>query len=155
MRAAATLAALEHEGYVLALEGGQLKVRGDGPPSSELKQGIVEHRDALKAAILLADPPLWLAKLFDLYWSDHESPVRLTTPKGAGTQVRLDFGGGAHEDPATSYPDNLRGGKSAVYMVSVSLKTICAAVAAEIGAPVLQWEELLPEVEEAIGAWVA
>lgn len=37
-------------------------------------------------------------------------------------------------------------------MMSVSIKNIAAA-AAEVGMPVLEWERLLPEVEEALERW--
>jgi hypothetical protein len=125
MSAAATFAALETRGYVLAVEAGRLKVRGLQPPPPDLERAITEDRDALKARVLLSDPPGWLEKLFRLYWSGHETPVRLT-----GTS-----------------------GKAEVFMVSVSIKNIAAAVAAEIGMPVLEWERIRPEVEEALGTW--
>ncbi len=38
-------------------------------------------------------------------------------------------------------------------MVSVSIKNICAAVAAEIGMDPLRWEAIREEVEEALGSW--
>ncbi len=125
MSAAATYAALESQGYALAIEAGRLKVRGLRPPPPELERAIAEERDALKARVLLSDPPPWLAKLFHLYWSGYETPVRLT-----GTS-----------------------GKAEVFMVSVSIKNIAAAVAAEVGMPVLEWERIRPEVEEALGTW--
>ena len=40
-----------------------------------------------------------------------------------------------------------------VYVVSVSTKNIAAAVAAEIGMPVVEWPRIRPEVEEALGTW--
>ncbi len=123
---AATLSRVTNEGYVVALEGGRLKVRGDAPPPEELRTLIAENRDALKAAVLLSDPPDWLAKLLKLYLSGRETEVR-------------------REDPAT--------GKAKVFGVRVSVKNICAAVAAEIGTPVLEWEHLRPEVEEALERW--
>ena len=125
MSASATFAELETRGYVLAVEAGRLKVRGLRPPPPELGRAIAEERDALKARVLLASPPPWLAKLFRLYWSGHETPVRLT-----GTS-----------------------GKAEVFMVSVSIKNIAAAVAAEVGMPVLEWERIRPEVEEALETW--
>ncbi len=132
-----------------------LSIDGDKPLSEELRESVKAHRNALKAAVLLVDPPAWLARLFDLYWSGDETPVKLTWPKNASTQERLDFGDGGPEEPseALPYPQNLRGGKTEVFMVSLSIKNICAAVAAEIGAPVLEWERLRPEVEEALGSW--
>ncbi len=112
-------------GYSLALEGGEITATGPEPPAEELRALASENRDALKAAVLLASPPPWLSKLFRLYWSGHETPVRLT-----GTS-----------------------GKAEVFLVSVSIKNIAAAVAAEVGAPVVEWERLRPEVEEALGTW--
>ncbi len=104
-----------------------LRLRLEGPeaPPEDLRREVLEHRDEVKAALLLSDPPDWLAKLFDLYWSGHETPVK-----------RSSASGGAE-----------------VYMVSVSMKNIAAAVAAEVGMPVLEWERILPEVEEALGTW--
>ncbi len=126
MSAAATFAELEAQGYALAVVGGRLKVRGPKAPPPELERAIAEERDALKARVLLGDPPEWLARLFNLYWSGHETPVRLSGGPSGGVET---------------------------YLVSVSIKNICAAVAAEIGAPVLEWERLRPEVEEALGTW--
>jgi hypothetical protein len=103
----------------------RLVVNGDAPLPEELRDCVKTSRDALKAALLLKDPPPWLAKLFDLYWSGHQTPVKLTGPTG----------------------------KPEVYMVSVSIKNIAAAVAAEIGMPVREWERIRPEVEEALGTW--
>jgi hypothetical protein len=125
MSAIATFTELTNGGYAVSLEGGRLKVRGCEPPPEDLEQGIVKHRDELKTLALLSDPPVWLGRLFDLYWSGHETPVRLT-----GTS-----------------------GKPEVYLVHVSIKNICAAVAAEIGMPVLEWERIRSEVEEVLGAW--
>jgi hypothetical protein len=125
MRAADLLARLQEHGYAVTFERGQLMVRGPAAPRPELERAIVENRDSLAARVLLSDPSAWLRQLFDLYWSGHETPVRLTAPSG----------------------------KAEVFMVSVSIKNICAAVAAEIGAPVLEWERLRAEVEEALGSW--
>jgi hypothetical protein len=130
----------------------RLVVDGDEALTDELRETVRVNRDSLKAALLLADPPDWLAKLFDLYWSGHESSVMLTTPKGADGQEALDFGEPEAGD-TVSYPDNLKGGKTEVYMVRLSLKNIAAAVAAEIGTPVRESGHLVPEVEEAIGSW--
>ncbi len=118
------LARLNEWGTV-SLRDGRIEAQAGTPPPAELRALVDEHRDSLKAAILLMNPPPWLTRLFDLYWSGHETQVRLT-----GTS-----------------------GKAEVFMVSVSIKNICAAVAAEIGAPVLEWERLRPEVEEALGSW--
>ena len=103
-----------------------LIIDGDEPLPEDLREDVRTERDALKAAVLLDNPPAWLAKLFTLYWSGHETPVKLTSPAS---------------------------GKAETYMVSVSIKNICAAVAAEIGAPVREWERLRAEVEEALGSW--
>jgi hypothetical protein len=103
----------------------RLIVDGDEPLPPELREAVQESRDDLKATMLLVDPPAWLAKLFELYWSGHKTPVRLTGPSG----------------------------KAEVYMASVSIKNISAAVAAEIGMAVLEWERIRPEVEEALGTW--
>ncbi len=126
MTGAEVLSRFAEGGYSLALKGGEIAASGPAPPSAELRALAGENRDALKAAVLLADPPAWLAKLFDLYWSGHETPVKLSGGPSAGVET---------------------------YMVSVSIKNISAAVAAEIGAPVLEWERLRPEVEEALGSW--
>jgi hypothetical protein len=132
----------------------RLLVDGDEALPDELREAVKANRDSLKAALLLSDPPEWLAKLFDLYWAGHESPVRLTTPKGVDGQEGFDFGDADEvREESASYPDNLKGGKTEVYMVRLSLKNIAAAVAAEIGTPVRECERLLPEVEEAIGSW--
>jgi hypothetical protein len=79
--------------------------------------------------------------------------VKRIWPKDAATQERLDFGDPGETTPP--YPENLRGGKTEVFLVTVSIKNICAAVAAEIGMPVLEWKGMLPEVEEALGMWEA
>lgn len=104
----------------------RLIVDSDEPLPEDQRSAIRSHRDELKASLLLSDPPAWLRRLFDLYWSGHDTPVSLTSP-------------------AT--------GKAEVYMVHVSIKNICAAVAAEIGVPIREWEKVGPEVEEALGAW--
>ena len=145
------LSRFKEAGYALVIEGAELRASGPAAPTEELRALVERHRDALKAAVLLSDPPDWLAKLFDLYWSGHQTPVRMTIPKNAGTQARLDFG--EQEEPTPAYPENLRGGKTEVFMVSLSIKNICAAVAAAIGAPVLEWERLRPEVEVVLGTW--
>jgi hypothetical protein len=119
------LARLNEWGSV-RLRDGQIEAEGPAPPTEDLRAAVEEHRDVLKTAILLSDPPAWLRKLFDLYWSGHETPVRLTSP-------------------AT--------GQAETYLVHVSLKNIAAAVAAEIGTDPLRWEELRGEVEEALGSW--
>ena len=148
------LSRFEEAGYTLAIEGAELQASGPAAPTEELRVLVERHRDALKVAVLFSDLPDWLAKLFDLYWSGHETPVRLTTPKGRDGQGQLALG---DEEPRQTlpYPDSLRGGKTDVYMVRLSLKNICAAVAAETGAPVLGWERFLPEVEEALGTWAS
>jgi hypothetical protein len=145
------LSRFEEAGYAITVEGVELRATGPAAPIEELRVLVQRNREALKAAILLSDPPGWLAKLFDLYWNGHQTSVKMTIPRIPGTQARLDFGD--QEEPTPAYPENLRGGKTDIFMVSVSIKNICAAVAAEIGAPVLEWERLRPEVEEALGVW--
>jgi len=50
---------------------------GSGEPlPADLRQVLVDHRDELKAVLLLADPPEWLAQLLDLYTSGRETAVR-------------------------------------------------------------------------------
>ncbi len=125
MSGAGLLDRLEAAGYALALEGGKVRASGPAPPSEDLRALVEENRDGLKAAILLADPPAWLKKLSELYWSGHQTPVKLSGPSGGAE----------------------------TYLVSVSIKNITAAVAAEIGMDPLEWERIRPEVEEALGRW--
>ncbi len=120
-----TLSRFEEAGYVLTLEAGELRAFGPTAPPENLLALVEENRDGLKAAILLENPPEWLAWLFDLYWSGRETHVRLTGNSG----------------------------KAETYLVSVSIKNICTAVAAEIGMPVLEWERIREEVEEVLGSW--
>jgi hypothetical protein len=121
----AVLEALDERGYQASLDLYELVVSGPGPIPDELRQTIVTDTPAVKAAVLLSTKPAWLTKLFDLYWSGHQTPVRLAGP----------------------------GGKAEIFLVSLSVKNIAAAVAAEIGMPVREWERLLPEVEEVLGTW--
>ncbi len=125
MSGAEVLSHLEKAGYVLTLADAELRASGPAAPPDELRVLVDKNRNALKAAVLLADPPVWLAKLFDLYWSGHETPVMRSAPSG----------------------------KAEVYMVSVSIKNIVAAVGVELGIPRTRWPEILPEVEEALGTW--
>jgi len=125
MDAATVANTLTGRGYTLAVEDHRLRVRGAEPPPDDLDRAIAENRNALAARVLLANPPAWLARLFDLWWSGHETPVRLSGPSGAAE----------------------------VYMVRVSIKNIAAAVAAEIGMDPLEWQRIRPEVEEALGSW--
>jgi hypothetical protein len=122
---AGVLDRLEAAGYDLALEGGEVRAAGPAPPSEDLRALVEENRDGLKAALLLANRPPWLEKLFELWWSGHQTPVRLSGPTGGAE----------------------------TYLVSVSVKNIAAAVAAEIGLDPLHWEHIRPEVEEALGTW--
>ena len=103
----------------------RFEVMGREEPPPDLLELIEGHRNALKAATLLADPPAWLEKLCELYWSGYETPVRLTAPTG----------------------------KAELYVVSVSVKNIAAAIAAEIGMDPLRWQGIRGEVEEALGHW--
>jgi hypothetical protein len=125
MEAATVADILEERGYTLTVDKRRLQVRGPEPPPAELDREIAEHRDVLAARALLSNPPAWLARLFDLWWSGHETPVRLSGPSGAAE----------------------------VYMVRVSVKNIAAAVAAEIGLDPLEWETLREQVESALGSW--
>lgn len=143
------LSRLEEAGYAITTEGAELLATGPEAPPEELRVLVERNRYSLKAAVLLSDPPRWLAKLFDLYRSGYRTPVKMTIPSVPGTQAQLYFGD--REEAAPAYPENLRGGKTETFMVSVSIKNICAAVAAAIGAPVLEWEWLLPEVEVVLG----
>ena len=125
MDAATVADALVGRGYTLAVEDHRLQVRGAEPPPDNLDRAIAETRNALAARVLLANPPPWLERLFELWRSGHETPVRLTAPTG----------------------------KAEVYMVRVSIKNFAAAVAAEIGMDPLRWEAIREEVEEALGSW--
>ncbi len=102
-----------------------IKIDGPEEPAPELAELIAEHRDALKAAVLLSDPPEWLAMLFERWWHGAETPVKLSGPSGG----------------------------AADYMVRVSVKNIAAAVAAAVGMDPLQWEKIREEVEETLGSW--
>ena len=125
MSGADVLGRFEEAGYVLTLTSGEVRAAGPAAPPDELRALVENSRDALKAALLLSDPPPWLASLFDLYWSGHETPVRRSGPSGGAE----------------------------VYMVSVSIKNIVAAVGVELGIPRTDWPEIRPEVEEALGTW--
>jgi len=120
---AKVLSRFEEAGYALALAGPEIHASGPAAPPQELRALAAENRDSLKAAVLFSDPPTWLTKLCELYWSGHETPVTLTGSSG----------------------------KAEVFMVSVAIKNIAAAAAAEIGMPALEWERIRPEVEEALG----
>ncbi len=110
-------------GYETKLEGGKLMARGPVPLTDDLRSLVRDRSGAVKAALLLDDPPEWLEKLFELWWNGTETPVRLSGPSGGAE----------------------------VYMVSVTVKNICAAVAAAVGMDPLQWAEIREEVEEALG----
>ncbi len=139
MLATDLLARLREHGYTVTLEDGRLKVRGPRAPRPELERMIVENRDALKACVLLSNPPGWLAKLFELYASGRETRVRRIDPEKGGIRR---------------------------YPVRVSLENIAAAVAAEIGMAASElagkegFTELVcakafPEVEEVARSWEA
>jgi len=53
-----------------------IKINGPEEPAPELAELIAEHRDALKAAALLSNPPAWLEKLFELWFSGPQTSVR-------------------------------------------------------------------------------
>ncbi len=122
MKGAEILSRFEVGGYTLSLEG--LEIWGVGPsePSDELRALIDVNRAGLKAALLLANPPAWLAKIIAMHKNGTNTPVRRTNEKG----------------------------KPEVFEVVVSVKNIAAAIAAAIGMPVLEWERIRPEVEEAL-----
>ena len=103
----------------------RFEVMGREKPPPDLLELIEGHRDALKAAALLTDTPAWLEKLFDYYRSGHKTPVRHSGPSG----------------------------KTEIYVVTVSIKNVAAAVAAEIGMDPLEWEAIREEVEGALGMW--
>lgn len=125
MSGAEVLSRFKAAGYILTLTDAEIRASGPATPPDELRTLADKNRDALKAAVLLANPPAWLSKLFDLYWSGHETPVRRSGPSG----------------------------KAEVYLVSVSIKNIVAAVGVELGIPQTRWSEIHPEVEEALGTW--
>ena len=129
------LSRFEEAGYTLTIEGKELRATGAVAPTEELRVLVERNPDVLKAAVLLSDPPGWLTRLLDLYWSGHQTSVKMTLPRDSGTQARLDFGG--QEEPIPAYPENMHGGKTGIFMVSVFIKNICAAVTAAIGTPVI------------------
>ncbi len=53
-----------------------IKINGPEEPAPELAELIDENRDALKAAALLSNPPAWLEKLFELWFSGPKTSVR-------------------------------------------------------------------------------
>ncbi len=122
MRGPEILDRFETEGYVLALEDTEIWGAGPVEPSEDLRAIVDEDRDGLKATLLLAEPPAWLAKIIAMHKSGTKTPVRRTNEKGN--------------------PER--------YEVTVSVKNIAAAVAAAIGMPVIEWECIRPEVEEAL-----
>ena len=61
------LSRFEEAGYTLTIEGAELRATGPAAPTEELRVLVERNRKALKAAVLLSDPPSWLAKLFGLY----------------------------------------------------------------------------------------
>ncbi len=105
----------------------RLVIDGGEPIPADLREVVQLHRDEIKATLLLSDPPAWLSRLFDLYWSGHETPVKLSNPAS---------------------------GKAEVYMVRVSIKNIAALVAQDVGMDPLKWEAIREEVEEALGSWI-
>ncbi len=103
-----------------------IKIDGPEKPAPELLGLIDKHRDALKAAALLSDPPEWLQELIAFWFAGHITYVQRT-------------------NPAT--------GKVQEYPVRVSVQTICALVAASVGMDRLEWEKIREEVEDALGHW--
>ena len=110
---------LAADGYSLTLEDDRIKVKGPAPLSDEQRALVKEHRDQVKAAIVLSNPPAWLERLFELYWSGHQTPVKLSGPSGGAE----------------------------TYLVSVSIKNIAAAVAAAIVMDPLEWPVIREVVE--------
>jgi hypothetical protein len=108
-------------GYELVLEDGKIKASGPTDPPEELRDLVEKNRGGLKAALLLADPPGWLEKQLELWWKGTETSVTRT-------------------NPAT--------GRAEVYKVRVTVREICAAVAAKIGLDPLEWHTIREEVEE-------
>jgi hypothetical protein len=113
-------------GYALVLKGGKIRASGPTAPPEDLRALVEKNRDGLKAVLLLADPPPWLSKLYEMWWNGTETPVSRTNPVT---------------------------GKAETYMVRVTVKQIATAVAAKIGMDPLQWEGIREEVEEALGSW--
>ena len=124
MTGAEALAHLTDAGYVLALDGGEIRASGPTAPSEDLRAVVEKNRETLKAAVLLSNPPAWLSKLFQLWWSGQETPATRSGPSG----------------------------KAETYMVRVGVREIAAAVAAAIGMDPLDWLAIREEVEEALAA---
>jgi hypothetical protein len=109
-------------GYDLVLEDGKIRASGPNAPSEDLRALVEANRMGLKAALLLADPPEWLEKLFKMWWDGTQTPVTRSAPTG----------------------------KAETYMVRVTVREIAAATAAAVGMDSLRWEEIREEVEEAL-----
>jgi hypothetical protein len=71
------LARLSEHGYTVGVEGGRLKVRGEGPPDRELESEIVFYRERLMVYAILADPPPWLARVLGRYRTGAAHHTRL------------------------------------------------------------------------------
>jgi len=112
-------------GYTLALRGGEIKASGPAAPTEELHALVDKNRGALKAVLLLADPPPWLAKQFEMWRNGTETPVVRTNPTT---------------------------GKAETYMVRVTVREIVSAVAAEIGLDPRRWHTIREEVEEGLSS---
>ncbi len=117
---------LRRAGYKVWLDGGEIRAAGPAAPAGELRARVDDHRDGLKAAILLMTPPSWLARLLNLYkFENHGTEVRRTSPSG----------------------------KVETYIVKLQLRNIAAAIAVETGLGVEDLERIYPEIEETIAAW--
>ncbi len=110
-------------GYRLWLEDGEIRAAGPASPTPELRALVNEHRDSLKAAILLMNSPSWLVRLLNLYKFENDgTAVRRTSPSG----------------------------KTETYVVKLQLRNIAAAIAADTGLGYDDLERIYPEIEEAI-----
>src|SRR4051794_8239596 len=84
---AEVLSRFEEAGYALSLEGEELRACGPAAPAEDLQALVDENRHALKAAVLLSDPPDWLVRLLNLYASGHETEVKRTSPATGKAEV--------------------------------------------------------------------
>jgi hypothetical protein len=126
MTGAEVLSRFAQAGYALTLEGEEIRATGPAAPSDELRGLVTEHRDALKVALMLLNPPPWLVRLLAMHATGHVTEVRRV-------------------DTAT--------GRAERYPVRLSIENIAAAVGAALGIPRKRWSELLPDVEARVASW--